>query len=84
MQGKDVSIGACRLVGDLDLGGFVAPGRAAKTPDRGIEVTAFHAVDAPEIGDRPVAGLAGLVAVGLDDLEIAPPAALVDAHKHAY
>jgi len=69
-------------VGDFELRGLVAPGHATKPPDQGIEVTGFHAIDAPEIGNDPVARLSGLVAVGLHDLQVSPTAALVDAHKH--
>jgi hypothetical protein len=84
VQSKDISKGPGRRVGNLKLCRFVAPGRPAEPPDQGIEVTIFHAVDAAEIGDDPVPRFACLVAVGLDDLQVAPPAALVDAHEHAY
>ena len=84
VQRENVSIGSCRRMSDPEPGRLVASGGAAEPPDQGVEVTVLHAVDAPEIGDHPVAGLASLVAVGLDDLEIAPPTALVDAHEHNY
>ena len=74
VQGEDVSKGPGRRVGDLELCRRVAPGRTTEPPDQGVEMAIFHAVDAPEIGDDPVPRLSGLIAVGLDHLQVAPPA----------
>ncbi|CUH39453.1 hypothetical protein JSE7799_02180 [Jannaschia seosinensis] len=42
----------------------------------------LHAINTPEIGDDAQPGLAGLVPIGLDDLQVAASAALGGAHKH--
>ena len=84
VQGEDVSKGPGRRVGDIELCRRVAPGRTTEPPDQGVEMAIFHAVDAPEIGDDPVPRFSGLVAVGLDHLQVAPPAALVDAQENNY
>ncbi|WP_205963879.1 hypothetical protein, partial [Pseudoruegeria sp. SK021] len=48
----------------------------------GVELSLFHPVDPPEIGDNPQPGLAGFVSERLDYLKIAATAALSDARKH--
>ena len=84
MQGEDVAVGPGRRVADLDPGRHLAPRRTAKPPDQGIELAAILVVEAPEIGQDAMPRLAGLVAIGLDDLQVTPPSAPVDAHEHAY
>ena len=82
MQGEDVTVAARAFPGDLGLRRLVPPGNPAEAPDQGVELALLHSVDAPEVGDDAQPGLSGIVAEGLDDLQIATPAALGDACKH--
>ncbi len=82
MQGEDVPVAARAFPGDLGLRRLVPPGNPAEAPDQGVELAVLHSVDAPEIGDDAQPGLSGIVAEGLDDLQIATPAALGDACEH--
>jgi CTP:molybdopterin cytidylyltransferase MocA len=63
---------------------LIATSDAAQATDQSVEVAVFHAIDAPQVRKHPVARLAHLVAVGLDDLQVAPLTALIDPNKHAY
>ena len=65
------------------LAGSSRPAARQSTPDQGVELACpCHrcARDWPDAMPR----LAGLVAIGLDDLQVTPPSAPVDAHEHAY
>jgi hypothetical protein len=73
-----------QALGDLDLGGLLAPGRTTEPSDQSIELAAILVVEAPEIGHDTMPRRARFVAVGLNDLEVAASTALVDAHNHAY
>ena len=84
MQGEDIAEGPHRLMGDFDPGGLLAPCRTAEPPDQGVELAAVLVIEAPEVGHDAMPRPARLVAVGLDDLQVAPSPALVDAHEHAY
>ena len=59
-------------------------GRTTEPSDQSIELAAILVVEAPEIGHDTMPRLARFVAEGLDDLKIASPSTLVDAHEHAY
>jgi len=73
-----------RSVADLKLRRLIATRHTAKTTDQRVEVVVFRAIDAPEIGNDPVPRLSGLVALGLDDLQVTPTTTFVDAHEHTY
>ncbi len=82
MQGEDVAVTARAFPGDLGLRRLGSSRGPAEAPDQGVELAVLHSVDAPEIGDDAQPGLPRLVAEGLDDLQIAAPAALGDACEH--
>jgi len=60
-------------MGDLDAGGPLAPRCPARSPDQGIGLAAVHVVEAPEPGRNAMPRLAGLVAAGFRDAQLAPP-----------
>ncbi|OIQ69090.1 hypothetical protein GALL_493100 [mine drainage metagenome] len=84
MENKDVTEALRRVVGDRQSRRLIAACHLAEAADQGVKMTVFHAVDATKIGDDAAARLAGLVAEGLDNLQISPPATLCDPNEHPY
>ena len=71
-------------MGDIWLCRLIAPCHTTEPTDQGIEMAVFHGVDAAEIGNDPVSRLSCRVAIGLNDLQVAPLTASIDAHEHDY
>nr|WP_161555885.1 hypothetical protein [Mangrovicoccus ximenensis] len=83
MQREDIAMGP-GAVGD-DFGGSVtgAAEGAVEPADQRIKLAGRQLFDAAEIGDDAVAHLSVLVAVALDELEIAAAAGRGDLRVHA-
>ncbi len=82
VQGKDVAIG----LGALDLDGkrriVAAPDGPVQTVDQGVELGGVQILKSAEVGDDPMADLALVVAIALDQLEILAPTGSRDLRVH--
>ena len=84
VQRENISkrFGGC--VRDLWCFWFVTPCHAAQASDQRIEMAILHSVDPAKVSNNPMARLTRLVAIRLDELQVAPFTAFADPNKHAY
>jgi hypothetical protein len=82
VQGKHIAIGTRTVV--LDGGGRLrrSPQSAVESVDQRIEVLGLKLIDAAEVGDDLLTHLAGVVAEGLDDLEVGAAAGAGQTRVH--
>ena len=74
MEGEDVAAGARRFIGNV-RGGILEPSnRAIEAVDQGIELARAEFVELAQIGNDLDAHLAKLVAMPLDELQVATTA----------
>jgi hypothetical protein len=82
VQCKDIAVSEGGLVDHIGGGILDAPHGAVQAIDQRIELAAVQPVKPPKVRDHLDAHLASLVAMALDELQIAPAARLRDARVH--